>query len=130
MQLNNLSKETIKATGSCCNDLEPLLSPELFKALGDTTRITLLAELARASGPRTVSEIAPCCTVDLSVVSRHLAILRSAGILEAEKRGRQVFYQIRFGALSRLLRSIADAIDACCPPSETACESGATSNNP
>ena len=88
---------------------------EIFKALSDPNRVALVARLAAAGREATVSELAACCPTDLSVVSRHLAVLRSAGVLEAEKRGRQVHYRVRYGALSRALRSLADAIEECCP---------------
>ena len=90
---------------------------ELFRALSDSNRIALLGRLATSSSPQTVTEAAGCCPTDLSVVSRHLAILRDAGIVEARKRGRQVFYSVRYAELSRALREMADAIDTCCPPS-------------
>jgi ArsR family transcriptional regulator len=86
----------------------------LFKALSDPTRIALLAGLARR-GPATVSEVAGCCPVDLSVVSRHLALLREAGIVACEKKGKEVRCRIRYATLAGALRELADAIEACCP---------------
>lgn len=53
-----------------------------------------------------------CCPVDISVVSRHLGILRDAGILEARKRGREVYYRVRIDQLTALLRNLADALEA------------------
>ncbi len=100
---------------ACCEDLSELMPTRFFKALGDANRIALLARLAEKGGPCTVTEAAGCCPVDLSVVSRHLATLKEAGILRAEKRGRQVYYSVPFSSLAGTLRSIADAIDACCP---------------
>jgi ArsR family transcriptional regulator len=102
-------------------DLEPLLAPELFRALGDPNRLTLLASLAGRGECCTVSEMATCCPVDLSVVSRHLAQLRDAGIVKAEKRGRQVFYTLQCAELAKTLRALADALEACCP-TEPTCE--------
>jgi DNA-binding transcriptional ArsR family regulator len=72
--------------------------------------------LARLSGCRracTVGEIAACCPIDLSVVSRHLAALRDAGVISAEKRGREVYYRVEAASLAARLRALADAIDAC-----------------
>jgi len=92
-----------------------LLSPALFKALGDPNRLALLLRLAAAGGPVTVSALGGCCERDLSVVSRHLARLREAGIVAAERRGREVRYQLTTD-LASTLRAIAEALDACCPP--------------
>lgn len=94
---------------------ELAFEPRLFRALCDPTRLALLSCLARCCRPCSVTEIAQCCKVDYSVVSRHLALLHDAGVLESHKDGRTVFYQVRFDALAGRLRSLADAIDACCP---------------
>jgi DNA-binding transcriptional ArsR family regulator len=53
--------------------------------------------------------------VDISVVSRHLAILREAGIVECVKRGKEVRCTVRASVLARTLRELADALEACCP---------------
>ena len=100
---------------SCCNNVEDVLEPAIFKALGDPRRITLLAYLCQCQGPCQVTPLAEVAGIDVSVVSRHLAMLRDAGILQAEKRGKEVFYTVRYSALSHSLRTMADAIDACCP---------------
>lgn len=103
----------------CCEGLGDLLSLKLFKALCDPSRIAILASLAEAREPQTVSEVATCCPTDLSVVSRHLGMLRDAGVVEADKRGRQVFYRVRYAELTSVLRTMADAIEACCPTDST-----------
>lgn len=99
----------------CCSGLEELLLPRMFKALGDPNRVSILIRLAECCAPCSVSEVADFCPVDLSVVSRHLAILREAGILEAQKRGKEVYYTVCSQTLVDTLRSIADAIESCCP---------------
>jgi len=104
-----------KNLADCCGDVGELLRPAFFKALSDPNRIAILARLAECCRACTVSEIAECCTVNVSVVSRHLAMLRDAGILEARKVGKEVHYNVRYSALADRLRQIADAIDACCP---------------
>lgn len=99
----------------CCSGLASLLSPRLFKALGDPKRLSLLVRLAAKRGPCTVSEVAGGSGVDLSVVSRHLAVLREAGIIGCVKRGKEVWCTVQTAAVAQLLRELADALDACCP---------------
>ena len=100
----------------CCGtNLRGILNTRLFKALGDPTRVGLLAYLAERCEPLTVNDAAKCCPIDLSVVSRHLAVLRDAGILSAVKEGREVRYTVRYPELAQLLRGLADALEACCP---------------
>jgi ArsR family transcriptional regulator len=101
-----------------CACLAELLDDRLFKALGDPRRIAILARVAESPQPCTVSAAASCCPTDISVVSRHLAILRDAGILGAEKRGREVYYSVRCPELVAALRALADGIEQCCAPKQ------------
>ena len=99
----------------CCGGLAALLSPRLFKALSDAKRLSLLVRLAERRRPCTISELAEGSNVDMSVVSRHLALLREAGIIECVKRGKEVWCSVQKGAVVQLLRDLADALEACCP---------------
>ena len=101
---------------SCCPTLQRLLSPALFKALSDPTRLGLLVMLADGGEERTVSALGGCCAVDLSVVSRHLKVLRDAGVIEARRHGKEVLYRVRASALASLLRGLADALEEAARP--------------
>jgi ArsR family transcriptional regulator len=100
--------------------LDNALDPEFFKALSDPTRLKLLACLAKCGRMCSVTEVAECCSVDFSVVSRHLAMLADAGILDFRKEGRTAFYQVRFGHITGFFRALADAFNDCSFP---CCES-------
>lgn len=113
--------------------IDAALDADLFKALGDPTRLQLLACLAKCARPCSVSEVADCCHVDLSVVSRHLALLQRAGVLHCSRAGRTVHYAVRFDRLTSALRRIADALaacaaqpGACCDPVPLTTSAGAT----
>jgi ArsR family transcriptional regulator len=101
--------------------IDERLDPALFRALGDPTRVSLLACIAKCGRGCSVSEVAECCSVDFSVVSRHLATLAQAGALEATKEGRIVRYRVRYAELAASLRALADALEACGPDC-VACE--------
>lgn len=103
-----------KAAASLLGEIDELLAVKLFRALSDPTRNKLLACLAKCGRPCTVSEVAECCHVDLSVVSRHLSILGAADILESFKEGRTVFYVVKYEAVTSLLRNLAQAFEDCC----------------
>lgn len=114
-----------KTTTSCraqtaSIDFEEILDPAIFRALGDTTRLAVLGRLATTRGALTVTEVAGCCGVHLSGVSRHLKTLHDAGLVTAERQGREVRYRLRCEVLSGALRAVADALDrcaaACCVP--------------
>jgi DNA-binding transcriptional ArsR family regulator len=104
------------------------LDPAVFKALADPVRLEVVARLACAARPLTVTEVGDCCGVHISGVSRHLSQLRRAGLVLAEKDGREMQYRLNAENLTRLLRGLADAIDAspCCSPSPPAGESRVT----
>lgn len=103
---------------TCYDGLMKLLSPGLFKALSDPNRLAILIHLAMCGSSQSVTEVTPCCPVDFSVVSRHLQILREAGAVTSKKNGRTVQYTLRTGELITMLRSIADALESCCPGGE------------
>ncbi len=110
-----MNKRQGAETQACCSGLQSLISPRLFKALSDPKRISLLIRMLEEREPCTVGRVAEGSGVDMSVVSRHLAILREAGIITCEKRGKEVWCAVQTGAIAKILRHLADAIDACCP---------------
>lgn len=114
-QVNKKQTMTPKQAASCCAPVDDLLDPALFKALCDPTRLKLLACLAKCGRACSVTEVAECCSVDFSVVSRHLSMLEKAGVLEAAKVGRTVFYKVRYAEVCDTLRSLAQAIEDCRP---------------
>lgn len=99
----------------CCFGLQQLLSPKLFKALSDSKRVSLLIRLLTERRACTIGEIAEGSGVDLSVVSRHLAMLRDAGIISCTKQGKEVRCTVQTSAIATILRNLADSIEACCP---------------
>ena len=105
----------------CCRRLEKTIPSGFFRALSDPTRLDLLVQLSGCRRPCTVGELAECCPVDLSVVSRHLAILRDAGLLVATRRGKQVYYRVSYDLVTSTLRDVADAVEQCCPDETTCC---------
>lgn len=100
-----------KAAARCSAPIDGLLDVELFRSLGDPTRTRLLGCIVKCGRPCGVGEISECCSVDLSVVSRHLRQLERAGILESARDGRTVSYSVRHRHLCRSLRALADAIE-------------------
>ncbi|MBI3071896.1 MAG: helix-turn-helix transcriptional regulator [Deltaproteobacteria bacterium] len=89
---------------------------EIFRALGDPNRLRLFANLACCGRPCNIGEASACCPTDPSVASRHVAVLRSAGLVTCAKRGKEVLVQANVGAIVSTLRALADALERCCAP--------------
>jgi DNA-binding transcriptional ArsR family regulator len=76
----------------------------IIKALAHPTRLFIVDELSR--GERCVCELTDMIGVEMPTVSRHLSQLRSAGLLEDEKRGAQVFYRLRVACVLNFFKCI------------------------
>ena len=85
---------------------------EIIKALAHPTRLFIVEALSR--GERCVCELREGVGADFSTVSKHLSVLKNAGIVEDEKRGLQVYYRLRcpcilnfFGCIENVLHENA-----------------------
>lgn len=65
----------------------------IIKALAHPARLVMVDELRNA--PKCVCEIQEVVGLDMSTVSKHLSVLKNAGIVQDEKRGVQVYYRLR-----------------------------------
>lgn len=84
---------------------------KVFVALGDEHRQRIL--LTFDAGERlTVGQIAEVATLSRPAVSHHLKILRQAGVLVAERSGREVFLQVNRKLLEDALRTVLDYVRA------------------
>ncbi len=81
-----------------------LLVTDPLTAAAEPNRRRILQLLG--SRPRTVSEIAAQFTVTRSAISQHLLVLADAGLVEAEKVGRQRIYRVLPSGLQRLQAEI------------------------
>jgi ArsR family transcriptional regulator len=92
---------------------------EIIKALAHPSRI-LIAD-ALAGGELCVCELTELVGADISTVSKHLTVMRQAGLLESEKRGPNQYYSLRCPCLADFFRCIdsiqqskAKALVRCC----------------
>ena len=67
---------------------------KIFKALGHPTRLMIVEKLAK--GECCVCELVDMVEADYSTVSRHLSVLKEAGIIQDDKRGQKIFYCLKF----------------------------------
>ena len=84
----------------------------IIKAMAHPSRLLILEELARER--RCVAELTATVGSDVSTVSKHLSVLREAGIVEGVRCGAQIYYSLRvpcvlnfFGCIEAVIRSKA-----------------------
>ncbi len=75
---------------------------ELFKALADPHRLTILAALDRAEHEVCVCDFTDALPLNQPTVSHHLRVLREAELVTCERRGTWVYYRLAPGAYERL----------------------------
>ena len=87
---------------------------KIVKAMAHRSRLFIIDQLAE--GERCVCELTEMIGADKSTVSKHLSVLKEAGIVEDEKRGLQVYYTLRvpcvtsfFTCIEAVLKSNVEA---------------------
>ncbi|MGC8743090.1 MAG: ArsR/SmtB family transcription factor [Verrucomicrobiia bacterium] len=78
----------------------------IFKALAHPARVFIVDELSR--GERCVCELTKMLKVKMPTVSRHLSVLKNAGIIEEEKRGLNIFYRIKTPCVINFFRCVIE----------------------
>ena len=74
---------------------------EVFKALGHPARVTIVRRLS--DGEHCVCDLVEAAGLGWSTVSRHLSVLKQAGVIKDEKRGLQVYYRLALPCVSRFI---------------------------
>ncbi len=80
----------------------------VFKALADPTRRRVLQLLRKR--PMSAGEIAKHFSVSKPTMSAHFAVLREAGLIEAEKNGRTICYRLKMSVLEDALLGFAHTL--------------------
>jgi DNA-binding transcriptional ArsR family regulator len=65
----------------------------VFAALGDETRLSLVAELSGGS-PRSIAQLTQRRTLTRQAVTKHLRVLEDAGLVRAVRRGRESLFEL------------------------------------
>lgn len=82
---------------------------KIFKALGHPSRL-LMVDVLR-NGEKCVCDLQRLVGDDMSTVSKHLSILKDAGIVTTEKRGTNIYYNLALSCLNGFLACTADVIE-------------------
>ncbi len=80
----------------------------IMKAMAHPSRLMMVDELSH--GERCVCELTALVGHDISTVSKHLNILKKAGIVADEKRGKQVFYRLKVPCVLNFFHCIESVV--------------------
>ena len=87
---------------------------QIMKALSHPTRLFIVHELAKAE--KCVCELTEMVGADTSTISKHLSIMKSAGIIDGEKRGTSIYYSLTmkcvlnfFACVNKVLKKKAES---------------------
>ena len=83
---------------------------KIIKAMAHPSRLFIIEELNKKE--RCVNELTDMIGADASTVSKHLSVLKNAGLVTDEKRGNSIFYSLRVP----VSWSLWDAWRMCFPP--------------
>ena len=96
-----------------------------FRALADETRREILKLLR--DGPRTSGEVAAHFSSSWPTISRHLALLRDAGLVLTERRGQEIYYELNTSVFQDLVQHLLDWVTPTTTPRKSAPPSRARS---
>lgn len=82
-----------------CNQVE-----SFGKGIGNTTRYTIIEALLK--GERTVSELVAITKLSQPLVSQHLKTLKTSNLVNAVRRGQEVFYTVNNAYILELLKNL------------------------
>jgi DNA-binding transcriptional ArsR family regulator len=77
---------------------------DIIKALAHPSRLFIVEELSK--GERCVCELTEMIGADMSTVSKHLSILKNAGIVDDDKRGSMVYYCLKVPCVMDFLHCV------------------------
>jgi DNA-binding transcriptional ArsR family regulator len=77
-----------------------------FRALADQTRREILTMLR--SGPRTSGEIASRFDSTWPTISRHLSVLRDAGLVLTQRKGQEIYYELNTSVFQDLVQHLLE----------------------
>ena len=85
----------------------------VFAALGDETRLSLVAKLCRGK-PYSISQLTEGSKLTRQAITKHLRILENAGVVHSERAGRESLFELDpkpIGELKRYLEFVSEQWD-------------------
>ena len=95
---------------------KPFIAQDLLdfvKSISSETRMTILL-LFLDGQERTVNQITEAIGLGQPTTSEHLAVMKRAGVLTSEKRGKEVYYRPDRTQIAQRLDTLSDILKKCC----------------
>ncbi len=83
---------------------------KISKALAHPTRMFIIDKLNE--NEHCVCELTDLIGADISTVSKHLSVLKNAGIISAEKRSNMVYYTLRCSCVLNIFSCVMNVIQS------------------
>jgi ArsR family transcriptional regulator len=83
---------------------------KIIKAIAHPSRLFIIEELNK--GEQCVNDLTAMIGSDASTVSKHLSILKNAGLIMMEKRGNSIFYSLRVPCIMQFIGCVEDVLSS------------------
>jgi len=83
---------------------------KIIKAMAHPSRLFIIEELSKQE--RCVGELTDMIRADASTVSKHLSVLKNAGLVSDEKRGNSIYYTLRCTCILDFIGCVEDVLSA------------------
>jgi DNA-binding transcriptional ArsR family regulator len=90
------------------NETRYRIQAHILKALAHPTRLYIIEELSK--GEQCVCVFKDKVGVDMSTISKHLTILKNAGIISDSKKGHNVYYSLKMPCVMNFFSCVQDVI--------------------
>jgi len=91
----------------------------LLKVLADENRLKILSCLAKKA--MCVCQLTECLGIPQNLMSHHLKVLRDAGLINAKRRSRWIYYSMKAMGINELLGQIENLCDCATVDSKSSC---------
>jgi ArsR family transcriptional regulator len=85
------------------------LQAQIMKALSHPTRLFFVDVLAK--GEQCVCELTDMVGADMSTVSKHLSVMKNAGIVTTEKRGASIYYSLKMKCVCNFFTCVNEVLN-------------------
>ncbi|MCJ2165101.1 MULTISPECIES: metalloregulator ArsR/SmtB family transcription factor [unclassified Pseudodesulfovibrio] len=83
---------------------------KVIKAMAHPSRLLIIDELSR--GERCVCDLRDLVGADMSTVSKHLTVLKKAGIVTDERQGKQIYYRLKVPCVLNFFHCIESVLES------------------